>query len=199
MGIETRATVELTTGAFEAKALLETDEIVLRGDRRLRIPFAEITAITVEGDRLRLSTAEGPVALVLGAREAERWAGKIRNPPSRLAKLGIKMGTRVHVDGVADAGLRHEIESAGARHVRLDAAEIVLLGVDRPERLQAIADTAHRMAPAAHLWAIRPKGRDAAVSESEVMRAGLDAGLSLSKTVRFSDSATGERFSWPKR
>lgn len=199
MGIEAKAKVETGSDSFQAAVHLETDEIVLRGDHRMTLRFAEIGGVAVVGERLVLTTPGGPIAIVLGIAEAERWARKIRNPPSRLAKLGIGAETAVHVDGIDDEALFREIEEVGGVLVALTLAEVVLLGVDRPDRLGTIADTARRMAPKAHLWAIRPKGKGAAVSEAEVMRAGREAGLSLSKTLRFSETATGERFTWPKQ
>ena len=85
----------------EGKALLETDEVVFRGAFRARVTFASVTGITVRAGALSLKTAGGTLTLHLGE-YAEQWAEKIRNPPSRIEKLGVKSGLSVSVLGLDD-------------------------------------------------------------------------------------------------
>ena len=92
-----------------------------------------------------------------------------------------------------------ELRARGA--VVSDAASVdadwILIQVDGPEDLPRVAEMAAALADTAGLWVIRPKGKGAPVSEAEVMAAGREAGLALVKTMRFSDTHTGEKFVVP--
>src|SRR5207249_9561545 len=78
----------------EGKALLETSEILFRGDFRLKIPFSTIkTAKAVDGE-LRLQNAEGFAVFHFGS-AAEKWCDKILHPKTRIEKLVVKPGARV--------------------------------------------------------------------------------------------------------
>ena len=46
--------------------------------------------------------------------DAERWAAKVRNPPTLVDKLGVKKGARVTVLGVDDAALVDALRGLGA-------------------------------------------------------------------------------------
>src|SRR5260370_147958 len=77
----------------EGKALLETSEILFRGEFRLQIAFATIKSAKAVDGELRLQTAEGAVVFDLGA-AAEKWRDKILHPTSRIHTLGGEPGTR---------------------------------------------------------------------------------------------------------
>ncbi len=101
MGAEAVATVRAGGEAAEAKVLLETDEVIVRQPMKLKLPFAEITKVTVDGDDLVLVTkALGPVEITLGEKTATRWADKIEHPPTLADKLGLKPGLTTRLVGV---------------------------------------------------------------------------------------------------
>src|SRR5271169_3895678 len=101
MGNEAKCRAQLGKQESDGKALLETSEIIFRGDFRLKIPFSTIkTAKAVDGE-LRLRTTEGLTVLQLGA-VAEKWCDKILHPKSRIEKLGVKPGATVSVLGDFD-------------------------------------------------------------------------------------------------
>ena len=85
----------------EGKALLETDEVVFRGGFRARVKFSAVMHIAVRVGALSLKTADGTLTLHLGE-YAQAWAEKIRNPPSRIEKLGVKPWMSVSMLGVDD-------------------------------------------------------------------------------------------------
>ncbi len=93
MGAEASCTLRYGGETAEVKALLETDELITRGEIRLRIPLAGLTAEAVDG-RLELAWDDQTATLELGP-PAERWAERIRNPKTLLDKLGVKPGQRV--------------------------------------------------------------------------------------------------------
>ncbi|HWO72722.1 MAG TPA: hypothetical protein VNN21_04120, partial [Dehalococcoidia bacterium] len=91
MGSEAVCNVTYRGLNSEGKALLETSELIFRGDFRLRIPFSAIEMIEAEGGELRIRY-EGSVAVFSLGPRAESWAEKIRNPRGLLDKLGVKPG-----------------------------------------------------------------------------------------------------------
>jgi hypothetical protein len=105
MGQEARCAIRLREKASEGKALLETDELVFRGDDglRLKVPFKEMRAVEARDGALRFESPEGLVVIELGE-QAENWAQRILHPKSLLDRLGVKEGMKVLVLGVEDEG-----------------------------------------------------------------------------------------------
>src|ERR1700726_1398157 len=99
MGSAVKSRVRFGKQESEGKVLLETSEIIFRGDFRLKIPFATIQTVKVMGDDLELGTAEGVAIFELGAATAAKWREKILHPKTRIEKLGIKPGTKVSLTG----------------------------------------------------------------------------------------------------
>src|SRR6185369_8365544 len=96
MGQEAICNVTIDGNTKEAKALLETDELIVRGAVRRRIPLASILETRVEDGRLTLVAGDGDIEFELGPL-AEKWAEKIRNPRILMDKLGVKAGLRVRI------------------------------------------------------------------------------------------------------
>ena len=67
MGAEARDTVRHGGRVSAGKALLESDEIVFRGDFRLTIAFREINSLAVEDGRLVVSFGGEITTFELGA------------------------------------------------------------------------------------------------------------------------------------
>src|SRR5215467_11919837 len=95
MGNELKCRVRFGRQESEGKALLETSEILFRGDFRLRIPFATIKSAKAVDGKLRLQTKDGLAVFGLGAAAAGKWLEKILHPKSRIEKLGVKADTKV--------------------------------------------------------------------------------------------------------
>jgi hypothetical protein len=66
MGREAVCTCDWAGTVAEVKALLETNEIILRGAMRKRIPFSEIKNVNAKPDRLCFNVAGEAVQLALG-------------------------------------------------------------------------------------------------------------------------------------
>src|SRR6185503_15551437 len=98
--------------AAEARALLETEEVIVRGALKARIPFSEMTDVADGDGVLRLRWKDRDVRIHVG-RDAAKWAEKIRNPKSVLDKLGIKAGQRVSVIGKVESGFLEQLEARG--------------------------------------------------------------------------------------
>src|SRR5215470_6802698 len=100
MGAEAKCTARFQGRAGAGTARLETEVLQFRGgDLKLSIPFKAMTEVFAADGALRVTTADGKAVFDLGA-AAAKWADKIRNPPSRLQKIGVKPDWRVSAIGV---------------------------------------------------------------------------------------------------
>jgi hypothetical protein len=180
-------------------ASLETDDILFRGEFRLRIPFKSVTDLTSDEGRLTVTIAEGTAIFNLGVR-AQQWAERIRNPKGVLDKLGIKPEMLVSVLGVADQWFLDELTTrVDDLHVGKAArsSDVIIAAINTPRDLTLFEGLQDSLKKDGFIWAVRPKGVPA-VSEATVMNAARDAGLVDVKVVRFSDTHTAEKFVRPK-
>ena len=77
MGREANCVCRVGGASAAAKALLETEEIILRGALKRRYAFAALSGLRVEDDVLCFEAAGETVALHLGTKEATAWARHI--------------------------------------------------------------------------------------------------------------------------
>ena len=219
MGQEARCTVCFGERVGEGKALLETDELMFRGDDglRLRIAFKEMRSVEARDGELRVEFPDGTAVFELGE-QAEKWARKILHPKSVLDKLGVKAGMRVLVLGVEDEGfladLRERTDGVGVGDASYSARptsasgragrgvfagttnagyDAVFVSVEGPGDLGGLAGLKRAIKADGAVWAVFRKGRKD-FNENDVLRGGLDAGLVDVKVVRFSDTHTASKF-----
>jgi len=182
----------------QGKVLLETSEILFRGDFRLKIPFSTIKSAKAVDGELRLQTAEGLAVLHLGA-AAEKWRDKILHPKSRMDKLGVKPGAQVSLLGDFEAKFLDELgkltESVSKGKVAADS-EWVFFAVDSKEDFGALPKISKAMKGAAALWIVYPKGKKH-ITENDVLAAGRKAGLKDVKVIGFSATHTALKFVIP--
>lgn len=197
MGNEVLTRVEIGGQAAEAKALLETEELIVRGDLKARIPFADARDVAADGNVLRLRWNDREVRIHVG-KDAAKWAEKIRNPKSVIDKLGIKAGQKISVVGKVEQHFLAQLEARGAdvsKRLRRDS-DVIFMATNRREELARLEELRGSLAPAGAIWVLRPKG-DPGISESDVMSAGKAAGLVDVKVVRFSLTHTAEKLVIP--
>jgi hypothetical protein len=198
LGNEVKCTAWLGKQESEGKALLETSEILFRGEFRLKIPFSTIKSAKAVDGELRLQTAEGLAVFHLGA-TAEKWREKILHPKSRIEKLGVKPGAKVSLVGGFDAGFLAEIgkltKSVSKSKVAADS-EWIFLAADAKEDLGVLPKIAKSMKGAAALWIVYPKGQKH-ITENDVLGAGRKTGLKDVKVVGFSQTHTALKFVIP--
>jgi len=190
MGLEVKCRVDFTGESSEGKALLETSELIFRGAFRLKIPFQAITALDASEGKLSVQYPDGAVVFHIG-KAAEKWADKIRNPPSRLDRLGVKAGTKVHLIGRHDTDFRRELAGRGAVSSTKNP-DLVFLSVKEKDQLVELAHLAEKP-----VWIIYPKGVKA-ITEGDVIAAGRAAGFIDVKVCGFSSTHTALKFK-PKR
>ena len=208
MGLEARCHARIRDAAGEragpAKALLESDDVILRADGpdgvRGRVPRAAIGSIAAENGVLSLRWDGGAVDLTLGA-AATKWATKLREAPKPVVdKLDVAPGMTVSVVDVDDEGLLAQLDERAGRLVRGSVApgsDVILLGVARAADLDAIAPASRAMTDRGALWVLHPRGvRE--VQDTAIFAAAKAAGLTYTKVARVSATHTAEKLVRPR-
>lgn len=200
MGYDAQCDVRFDGQTVSTKAVLEQKDLVLRGPLRLSIPLARISEATASDGWLRVRF-DGRLAEISLGPAAQKWAQRITNPPSRLAKLGVKEGVRILLLGAVEEAFVEELRAAGATTLRrmgrvTPAFDVIFLAVERRESLERLGALASKIVPSGAIWTLRPKGQPA-VTEADTMAAGKRAGLVDVKVVSFSDTLTAEKFVIP--
>ena len=193
----------------QVRALLESDELILRGEHRRRFPFAALDTVEADDGWLMLSRAGEIIALELGPMAA-RWAQKIRNPPTLLDKLGVKAGQSIATLGLTDERLRADLATGAAVVEPADESapwpaealvgsvfDLVFYQVDSLADLAALPALRRAIAEDGAVWVVHPKGR-ADLKDTDVIAAGKAAGLVDNKVARVSDRYSALRFVIPR-
>jgi hypothetical protein len=203
MGSELKCRVRFGKQESEGKALLETSEIIFRGDFGLKIPFATIQSAKVVGDDLQVRTSEGLAIFALGAATAAKWREKILHPKTRIEKLGVKPGTRVSLVGFENQDEEFVKELQSAKSVMMPAqntlpkdCDFIFLRINTKTQLTQVVKIARKMLGSVALWVIYPK-RQQDITEGDVLSAGRKAGLTDIKVVGFSATHTALKFVIP--
>jgi hypothetical protein len=198
VGLEAKCQLRVGRAVHEGKALLETDDLLFRGDVRLKIPLTSIKTVTAADGVLQVDHTEGRAAFNLGP-AADRWAERIRSPRTLIDKLDIKPGALVSVLGVTDAGFLAQL-AARTPNVSLGKLNIksavILLAVEKPRDIDKIQRVAEKMARTAMLWVVHPKGVNG-VKDTDIFAACDTAGLTYTKVARFSATHTAEKLVVP--
>ncbi|NOT09055.1 MAG: hypothetical protein HOP28_12720 [Gemmatimonadales bacterium] len=194
MGYEADCRVDTAGGSGVGKVLLESDTVIIRGAFRARVPFASITKTAVEGGKLILTHRGGRTVLHLGS-GAAKWADRIRNPKTRIDKLGVKPSHRVSVVGVSDSDFTGELKAVGCSisrgRLRADS-DIVFLGVEQERDLGRMPAAVAAMKTNGALWIIHPRGKPE-VQDIVIFRLAKALGLVSNKVARFSETHSADR------
>jgi hypothetical protein len=199
MGSEAVCHVTYRGEASEGKALLETAELIFRGDFRLKIPFNQVTSLETSNGELRVGY-HGDVAMFQLGRDADKWAEKIRNPRGLLDKLGVKPEMKVAVLGVKDDSFMTQLSNRIGKPSRrlVKDADLIFYEADCTDDLVRLAELRSALKPAGGIWVVSPKGKGAVLKDVEVMAAAREAGLVDNKVVGFSDTHTALKLVIPK-
>jgi hypothetical protein len=198
MGQEVVCTARWGGKSVRGKALLETAEIIFRGEERLKIPFSAIRGVEAERGELRLETDKGLVVFELGER-AEKWREEIANPKSVIEKLGVKPEEPVALFGKLDGEFLKKLKeqkSAVAQGKIVDGVGWIFVGAETRQGLEEVKKIAGKMKESTALWVVYPKGQKS-ITETDVIDAGRKAGLKDVKVVGFSATHTALKFVIP--
>jgi hypothetical protein len=207
MGRELRCEALIGTRRLRVKAHLDATFVRLggvalsrAGAMRLVVPFAEMRAVAAQDGVLRFRSKDGPIALELGVKEAERWAKDILHPKSRLEKLGVTRDSHVAAIGISDRAFFDELDAAVENppaRVARGRYDLIFCELCSEPELAQIAKLRARLAPAGALWLIYKKGKGAPLTERGVRDAFLAADLVDTKVVSFSETHTAVKIVIP--
>jgi hypothetical protein len=183
----------------KVKALLESEELILRGDIRLRAPLHALHHVRVESASLCFNIDKGPVRLDLGAAVAKSWAKKIKTPPPSLAdKLGITDKTVRTIGPIDDRALDSALTSAARISTR--NPDLILSYVDTPESLATtLREAKAQLARSVPIWLVYRKGPGHPLNESAIRTTLRANGLMDTKVASVSAELTALRFNLPKQ
>ena len=195
MGNEATCECEWNGSRHNVKALLESPDLILRGEIRRRLPFAELKQIRANGDRLSFLFQGESVALALGVTLAPKWARILTSPPPSLAKkLGISADTAVRMIGPPDDPALQAVLSA-AKAVTDKNPDLILARISsHAELTRALRTATPQVADRVPIWFIYPKGRGQSLTENEVRSTALATGIVDTKVCAVSPKLTGLRF-----
>jgi len=194
MGREATCKCQWSGTTADVKALLETNEIILRGGIRKRVLFGEIKSIKVQAGKLTFTMQGETVSLSLGEATAAKWAAAIKSPPTLAHKLGITTSTTVHLIGKADdEALATALAEAGKTSPR--KGDLIIARVDTPESLHAaLLQSSAALLAGTPIWIVYPKGPGHKINESLVRSTLLANNLVDTKVAAVSPRLTALRF-----
>jgi hypothetical protein len=181
------------------KALLETNEVIFRGETGLKIPFSSLKSVEVREGQLHLKWQDNSAILELGE-QAEKWAHKILHPKSTVEKLGIKPGLTISFIGMVDDQTMQEARTIAAKFSDKQALKnsgAIFFGAVDASALVKVKKLLPSLASRGALWVVYPKGLRE-ITEMQVLHAGRDAGLYDVKVVSYSPTHTALKFVRPK-
>ena len=199
MGQELLCTVHSDGKTASGKALLETSEIIFRGDFKLKIPLSSLKSVVARDGELHLKWPEGSAVLELGE-QAEKWAHKILHPKSTSEKLGIKPGLVISAVAMGDDDFVKELRTEAKNFSDsrpLGNSDLIFFGAAKAAELARAKKLVPSLGSAGALWIVYPKGRQE-ITELQVLKAGRTAGLVDVKVVSFSATHTALKFVRPK-
>lgn len=192
MGREAVTTATYDGRTDEAKALLESQGILLRAPFSLTIPRAGISGLNVEGEALTGQGPRGLFELGLGAIEAGKWKAALEKPLPTLAdKLGLKPGVTVWTAGDL-SGPELGAALADAERAGPEVASLLVVHASDAEALSAALEAS--AGSAAPLWVIHGKGKAAAFGEGPVRALMRERGFIDTKVSAVSAALSATRY-----
>jgi hypothetical protein len=176
-----------------SKALLEGNELILRGGIKARIARTELSDWHVAADELVIRVGADTLYLDIGADEARRWVLALNKPVPTLAqKLGIDADHRAFLLGgesiaELDAALNEKVAETP------DQARTMIAVLKSLPDLEA-AISLGKSCPELPIWCVYQKGAVSPVTEAKVRTALRNAGYHDVKVSGISAEWTATRF-----
>lgn len=205
MGLEAkcRARVADDSGKIreaDATVLLESEELIVRGEARIRIPRASITKITARAGVLTIAAPPQIVSLKLGDEAAAKWKKKLGEAPKRLIdKLDVKAGAKVWLLGIDEPTLERQVGERTHDVSRGRAAascDVVFVGMESEKDLDRLPRALAATTDAGAIWVIHRKG-PTGVADTTIFARAKELGLVYTKVARVSDTHTAEKLVRP--
>lgn len=199
MGREAICECDWAGTTAKVKVLLESTELIVRGDIRKRVPFNKLRNVEVQSGWLRFADGRDHVQIRLGNPTAGKWAAAIKSPPATLArKLGITPRSIVRTIGdVSDEALKEAF--AEAAQISARNPDLIVACVDTPESLAAALRTAKpQLLKSVPIWLVYAKGPGHPLNESAIRSALRSTGMMDTKVASVSARLTALRFNLHK-
>ena len=113
-----------------------------------------------------------------------------------LDKLGVKPGSKVAILDLDDARFVSLLKQRTTDIVHgrpRSPVDLVFMGARDAADLRRLKDVKKWIEPNGAIWVVRPKGPGAALKDTDVIAAGLAAGLVDNKIASFSDTQSAMR------
>ena len=114
-----------------------------------------------------------------------------------LDKMGVKPGMRVAVVGLDDPAFLRQLRERTSDVVLgkpRKACDMVILGATDMRDLERLREAKRWIEPNGAVWVVRPKGGRSELKDTDLIHAGLAAGLVDNKIASFSDTHGAMRF-----
>ena len=205
MGLETKCRVRVQDGdgrvrEADSTVLLETDELIVRGEARVRVPRASIKKVVARAGTLTINAPPTVVTLTLSADAAAKWKKKIEEPPKALIdKLDVKPGAKVWLFGVDDETLASQLDERTDKVSRgrsASSCDVVFVGVDSEKELDRIGRALDATNDDGAVWVVHRKG-PSGVADTTIFAKAKALGLVYTKVARVSDTHTAEKLVRP--
>ena len=206
MGLETKCRAKVADGLgsvreADATVLLETDELIVRGEARIKVPRASIKKVTTRAGVLTVSAPPATIALTLGVEAAAKWKTKIEEPPKRLIdKLDVKPGAKVWLFDVDDETLITQLAERTDRTSTGSSAsgcDVVFVDVNSAKELSRISKAIDATHDSGAVWVIHRKG-PTGVADTTIFEEAKALGLVYTKVARVSERDTAEKLVRPR-
>jgi hypothetical protein len=208
MGYEAKCRVRVDDRAGNVReadgtVLIETDEVIVRGEARVRVPRTSIERVTSRGGTVTITSPAAIVSLTLPADAAAKLKTRLEAPPKALIdKLDVKPGARVWVRDVDDDVLLTQLEERTPNVIRAArggpgaSCDVVFVGVSSEKELDRIDRVVPAMRDAGAIWVVHPRGPGGVADTAIYARAKI-LGLTATKVARISATLTGEKLVRP--
>jgi hypothetical protein len=205
MGYETKCRVRVDDHSgkirdADATVLLETDDLIVRGEARVRIPRASIQRVASRAGVVTITSPTAIVCMTLDDKSAATWHKKLEEPPKRLIdKLDVKPGAKVWLVGVVDERLVEQVHERTSNAVRGRSAsncDVAFVGVESIAQLGRIERALDAINERGAIWVVHPKGTGG-VADTTIFGKAKTLGLAYTKVARVSDTHTAEKLVRP--
>ncbi len=108
-----------------------------------------------------------------------------------LDKLGVRPGSKVAIVNLDDAGFIKQMRERTSDIVKgkpRSKVDLVFVGAENAAGLKKLDELKTWIEPNGAIWVVRPKGGRSALRDTDVIDAGLAAGLVDNKIASFSDT-----------
>ncbi len=184
----------------DGTVLLETDELVVRGEARVRIKRTAIQRVTRREGAVTVTAPTATITLTLDEAVATRWEKKLDEPPKRLIdKLDVKPEAAVLLIGTHDDDLCEQLAERTSRLSRASSAknrDVVFVDVSGAADMTRIARANAAITDDGAIWVVHPKG-PTGIADTAIFAKAKELGLTATKVARVSETLTAEKLVRP--